>query len=100
MVLKQKPRRERSRRHLAFVRTLCCIVCGRDPPSDPHHLKFTQPRARGLKSGDQWTIPLCRRHHDQVEQAGNELGWWQRHGIDPTFLAGELWDISLNGESR
>jgi hypothetical protein len=37
---------------------------------------------------------LCRDHHDQVEAAGNEAGWWDRQGIDPLPLAQELWAIS------
>jgi len=53
-----------------------------------------QPRARGLKSGDCWVIPICRRCHDAVENAGNELAWWERLGIDPVPLANELWMVS------
>lgn len=89
-----RPDRHRSAEHLAFVRGLCCIVCRQDPPGDPHHLKFVQPRARSLKSGDQWTIPMCRRHHLAVEGAGDEEAWWIAQGIDPLPLATELWAIS------
>jgi hypothetical protein len=35
------------------------LVCGRQP-SDPHHLRFAQPRALGLKVNDEFTVPLCR----------------------------------------
>lgn len=86
--------RHRSRAHRRFVASLCCVVCRRQPPSDPHHLKFAQPRAKGLKSGDQWCVPLCRIHHDQVELAGDEAAWWQVKAIDPQPLAVELWAIS------
>lgn len=48
-----------------------------------------------LKAGDQWCVPLCRRCHDLVEDAGDEAAWWQRMGIDPVPLAIELWAISL-----
>jgi hypothetical protein len=77
-----------------LVAGLRCIVCGAAPPSDPHHLKFMQPRAMALKAGDQWCVPMCRRDHDEVENAGDEIAWWARQGIDPTPLACELWRIS------
>jgi len=86
------PERLRSGVHLAFVRLLRCTVCQASAPSDPHHLKHMQPRARGLRSGDQWTVPLCRLHHDAVEAAsGHESAWWAAQGIDPAPLATELW---------
>ena len=39
-----------------------CLICGRKP-SDPHHLRFAQPRALGRKASDEFTVPLCRIHH-------------------------------------
>jgi hypothetical protein len=69
-------------------------VCGRPGPSDPHHLKFAQPRAKSLKSGDQFTVSMCREHHDQVEAAGDEAAWWGAQDINPLPLAAELWRIS------
>ena len=32
-------------------------------PSDPHHLRFMQPRALGRKASDEFAVPLCRIHH-------------------------------------
>ena len=26
---------------------------------------------------DEFTVPLCRGHHRQLHQAGNEMAWWQ-----------------------
>jgi hypothetical protein len=34
------------RAHLEFVASQPCLLCGRQP-SDPHHLRFMQPRAMG-----------------------------------------------------
>lgn len=70
--------------------------CGADPPGDPHHLKFTQPRAKNLKSDDQWAVPLCRTCHNLVEGAGDELAWWESEGINPLPLATELWSMSVS----
>src|ERR1019366_8392308 len=53
-----EPKRLRDKAHLRFVASLACLVCGRQP-SDPHHLRFAQPRALGLKVSDEFTVPLC-----------------------------------------
>jgi hypothetical protein len=71
-----EPKRLRDKAHLKFVASQPCLVCGRQP-SDPHHLRFAQPRALGLKVSDEFTVPLCRGHHRQLHQAGNEVTWWE-----------------------
>jgi hypothetical protein len=85
-----EPRRYRNREHLRFVAAQACAVCGRKP-SDPHHLRFTQPRALGRKVSDEFAVPLCRTHHRAVHRVGNELDWWKKVGIDPIKLARGLW---------
>ena len=55
-------RRYRDRDHLRHVAKHPCLICGRKP-SDPHHLRFMQPRALGRKASDEFTVPLCRIHH-------------------------------------
>ena len=57
-----EPKRRRDKSHLRFVASQPCLVCGRHP-SDPHHLRFAQPRALGVKVSDEFTVPLCRGHH-------------------------------------
>lgn len=61
-------------------------------PSDPHHLRFTQPRALGLKVSDEFTVPLCRGHHQQLHQAGNEVASWKNLNIDALPIAKGLWE--------
>ncbi|MGA7013378.1 MAG: hypothetical protein WBZ16_13680, partial [Pseudolabrys sp.] len=39
-----EPKRLRDKAQLRFVASQPCIICGRQP-SDPHHLRFAQPRA-------------------------------------------------------
>ena len=53
-----EPKRVRSKAHLRFVATMPCVVCGMRPV-EVHHLKYLQPRARGLKVSDEFTVPLC-----------------------------------------
>ncbi len=85
------PRRYRDRDHLRYVALQPCLVCGRKP-SDPHHLRFAQPRALGRKSSDEFAVPLCRIHHRLVHRVGNEAAWWQEAGIDPIKVARKLWN--------
>ena len=86
-----EPKRLRDKAHLKFVAAQPCLVCGRQP-SDPHHLRFTQPRALGMKVSDEFTVPLCRGHHRQLHQAGNELAWWEGLKINALAVAKELWE--------
>ena len=86
-----EPKRLRDKAHLKFVASQPCLVCGRQP-SDPHHLRFAQPRALGLKVSDEFTVPLCRGHHRQLHQAGNEVAWWERLKIKPLETAKTLWE--------
>jgi len=84
------PKRLRDKAHLKFVASQPCLVCGRQP-SDPHHLRFAQPRALGLKVSDEFTVPLCRGHHRQLHQAGNEEAWWENLRINALEIARGLW---------
>jgi ERF superfamily len=85
-----EPRRLRDKAHLKFVASQPCLICGRSP-ADAHHLRFTQPRAMGLKVSDEFTVPLCRIHHRDVHSFGDEVGWWERRAIDPLATSRVLW---------
>jgi hypothetical protein len=86
-------RRHRDKTHLRFVALQPCLICGRTP-SDAHHLRFAQRRALGRKNSDEFAVPLCRMHHSQNHQVGDEVEWWRRCGIDPLQVADRLWNIS------
>jgi hypothetical protein len=86
-----EPKRLRDKDHLKFVASQPCLVCGRQP-SDPHHLRFAQTRALGVKVSDEFTVPLCRVHHRQLHQAGNEPTWWEGLSIEPLSVANGLWE--------
>jgi hypothetical protein len=85
-----EPKRIRDKEHLKFVARQPCLVCGRQP-SDAHHLRFAQPRALGMKVSDEFTVPLCRTHHRDLHQTGNELTWWEKVRIEPLPIARGLW---------
>ena len=86
-----EPKRLRDKAHLKLVASQPCLVCGRQP-SDPHHLRFAQPWAIGLKVSDEFTVPLCRGHHRQIHQSGNEVAWWKDLRINSLEIARGLWE--------
>jgi hypothetical protein len=93
------PKRRRDKAHLRFVASQPCLVCGRQP-SDPHHLRFAQPRALGVKVSDEFTVPLCRGHHRQLHQSGDEVAWWQGFKIEALQVARRLWEQSHASERQ
>jgi hypothetical protein len=86
----QKSIRKRNKAHLRFVASQPCLVCQR-APCDAHHLKFAQARSLGRKVSDEFTVPLCREHHQDLHRHGNELAWWANLQITPLPIASELW---------
>jgi ERF superfamily len=93
----RKPVRARNKAHLIFVAAQPCLICQRSP-CDAHHLKFAQPRALGRKVSDEFTVPLCREHHQQLHGHGNEAAWWANLKIAPLEIAKELWSATLRRE--
>jgi len=58
--------------YLDYVRAQPCLVplCREAGPIDPHHLKAVGWRE--AKRNDFTAIPLCRKHHSEVEQVSRE----------------------------
>lgn len=90
-----EPHRARDKDHLRRVASRPCLVCGRNR-CQAHHLTYLQPRAMGRKVSDEFTVPLCSRHHQELHAHGNEHEWWQRLGIDPEPVARKLWEHRNN----
>ena len=63
-----KEKRVRDPAHLAFVASQPCLICGRRP-AQAHHLRFAQPRAMAMKVSDEFTVPVCNTHHDQLHRS-------------------------------
>jgi hypothetical protein len=85
--------RLRDKQHRRFVATQPCLVCGRSP-ADAHHLRFAQPRALGRKVSDEFTVPVCRVHHRELHNHGDEVSWWKRIDLDPLPVALKLWQYT------
>ena len=85
--------RLRDKDHRKFVSTQPCLVCGRTP-ADPHHLRFAQPRALSRKVSDEFTVPVCRLHHRELHNHGDEKKWWEGVNVNPLPMALLLWKES------
>ena len=94
----RKPVRARNKAHLQFVASQPCLVCQRSP-CDAHHLKFAQPRSLGSKVSDEFTVPLCRQHHNELHRYGNEGAWWANAKLSPLEAARDLWEATLSGDA-
>jgi hypothetical protein len=64
-----KPRRDL--KHLQWIRTLPCVVCGSTRYVEAAH---TGPHGLGQKSADSTAIPLCIRHHRTGNDSYHKLG--------------------------
>jgi hypothetical protein len=85
-----EPKRIRCKEHLRFVASQPCVICGRSP-SHAHHVRYAQSRGLSLKVSDEFTVPLCAIHHDNIHTTGKEQEWWHERNIDPLKVANALW---------
>jgi hypothetical protein len=89
-------KRIRCKEHLRYVASQPCTICGRSP-THAHHVRHAQPRGLGLKVSDEFTVPLCATHHQQLHTTTKEREWWQERNIDPLIVARALWRESRGG---
>jgi hypothetical protein len=77
---------------MAKVRAMGCCIC-KNPVADAHHLRtIGHARAASLKNGDDYTIPLCRKHHDELHNFGDEKLFLDLHGVDATLILDQTKD--------
>lgn len=79
MLEKHKP--GRSAAYLEFIRLRPCCVC-QESPAEPHH---TICGGMSLKGSDFGAIPMCRKHHREVEDRGVDTFQRENH-IDITRI--------------
>lgn len=95
---RKQPRYGDSKKHLAFIRSLPCCVCGSD--AEAHHLLRADslPKGTGRKNLDRHAIPLCPAHHnrsnDSAHMHGDDEAWLAGKGIDGRALADALWRVT------
>ena len=81
--------------HLAFVRQLPCVACGKAAPSEAAHVRTGTDGGVGVKPGDRYTVPLCTVCHAKQHRIG-ELTFWSALRIDPVNAALRLWTVSAD----
>ena len=86
-------RRLRSKAHLQFVASKPCLIC-EALPCHAHHITFAQPRGLSQKVSDEFTVPLCAVHHNELHAFGNEASWWRGKGVEPLVSRNSLWTES------
>jgi hypothetical protein len=92
---KSKPDLRRRVQHLAFVRQLPCVACGRAAPSEAAHVRTGTDGGVGVKPGDRYAVPLCASCHAKQHRIG-ELTFSSALRIDPINVALRLWAVSAD----
>lgn len=96
--------RVKNERHLAFVRSLPCCICGNNIETEACHVRSGElaigkwPTGGSEKPSDCWTVPLCGLHHRE-QHSMNEIEFWRRQGINPFQVASYLYASSGDFEA-
>lgn len=73
-----------------MVRSHGCCIC-KNPVADAHHLRIVgHKRGMSVKNGDEFTVPLCRRHHEELHAMGDEKLFLDLFGIDPVKVLQQI----------
>lgn len=93
--------------HLAFIRSLPCVVTGYTNEKhliEAAHVSYADlrygklGRGKGTKEDDCWTVPLWTIEHAAQHALGDERRYWREHGIDPCRIALALWRCRTIGD--
>src|ERR1700741_4120347 len=88
-----KPNLRGRMQHLAFVRQLPCVACGKAAPSEAAHVRTGTDSGVGIKPGDRSAVSLCSACHARQHRIG-ELSFWSALRVDPFNVALRLWTVS------
>jgi hypothetical protein len=89
--LRQRLPRVKDSKHLDFIRSQPCCICGDNTTTEAAHIR-TSNLALGKddfgwgRPSDKWVLPLCNSHH-RLQHTMNEMKFWAKYGIDPFALA-------------
>ncbi|MCS0497916.1 hypothetical protein [Ancylobacter mangrovi] len=90
--------------HLRILRQLPCLVSGTAPAGEAAHIRYASAlhgkgiTGIGTKPDDKWAVPLCVWLHTMSSGAQHRDGeewWWEERGIDPLFIAAQLYAVSV-----
>ncbi len=87
-----KAQRIKDKEYLKWVASNPCILC-QDTKCQAHHITFAMPRGISQKVGDQYTVPLCYKHHHQLHTNGmSERDFWAKLDIDAVDICGRFYN--------
>jgi len=104
---RQRSPRIRTPKHLIWIRTLPCLISGREIGIEAAHVRYGDPRHNKRPTGmaerpdDRWAVPLCHQIHRTgpgAQHRANERVWWASRMIDPLAIAAALWNASGDDE--
>lgn len=99
-----KDPRRNSETHLAFIRTLPCLITGAKPTTkiiEAAHIRYSsiahgkRETGKGEKPHDWWVVPLSQDKHRE-QHSMSEQDFWAKYQIDPLLVAPLLWIHSGN----
>lgn len=99
----RKRPRQKDDRHLRAIRKLPCLICLRRPVEAAHLrtgslIHGKHPTGAGEKPDDRWSLPLCPPDH-RLQHMGNEVLFYQAHGVEPFGVAALLWAADCDVEA-
>lgn len=54
-----------------------------------------------MKNGDDFTIPLCRKHHEELHLFGDEALFLALHGVDHMLILAQMkGEYNVQGENE
>ncbi len=74
----------RSKKHLQFISTKPCVLCGATNVQSAH-IRFAGA-GMGLKPCDSFVVPMCIEHHTEQHRM-NERLFWKLYDKDPIVFA-------------
>ena len=107
-VSRQRRPRLVSSDHLAWIRTLPCLVSGSRIDVEAAHVRYASmghgkaETGVGTKPSDFWVVPLSAQMHrlsDEAQHQHGEPAWWRAHNIDPLVVAALLYASSAHDEA-
>ena len=103
MMLLPKTRRVKDKAHIAFLHRLpCCCTLLEGERVIAHHLLRVpnEERGAGMKSGDDWTLPLANHVHVELHHCGmDERAFLAGYGIYGPGLAALLYRLTGNEDA-
>jgi hypothetical protein len=71
-----------SARHLAWLRTLPCVVSGcSNPRIEAHHIRTAANSGMGMKPDNRFAVPCCFEHHREYHNHGRKT-FERKYGLE------------------